>query len=152
MLDEILPMSWSKLPSLLSYPSWRISSSTRNICSEDSSVSFNALFPKKTDRRRTLVPALDRGWRGGGIMNISPTMHRRKFTAEHVVVHTRGSSPHPSGKQWAADSTQQGAIRLPPHRNTRRRVLVDQNMAATHGWDSTVVTVPPTIFIRLLFR
>lgn len=57
---------------------------------------------------------------------------------------------HPSGKQWAAVRTQHAEIRLPPQRKTSSLPLLRQKMAATHGWDSTVVTVPPTIFICLL--
>lgn len=57
---------------------------------------------------------------------------------------------YPSGKQWAAVRTQQEEIRLPPQRNTFSLDLLRQNMAATQGWDSTVATVPPTIFICFL--
>lgn len=63
-----------------------------------------------------------------------------------------GLSSYPSGKQWAAVRTQQDEIRLPPQRNTFSLDLARQNMAATHGWDSTVATVPPTIFICFLLR
>lgn len=65
---------------------------------------------------------------------------------------TSGLSSYPSGKQWAAVRTQQDEMRLPPQRNTFSLDLVRQNMAATQGWDSTVATVPPTIFICFLLR
>lgn len=61
-----------------------------------------------------------------------------------------GVSSYPSGKQWAAVRTQQDEIRLPPQRNTFSLDLLRQNMAATQGWDSTVATVPPTIFVCFL--
>lgn len=60
-----------------------------------------------------------------------------------------GLSSYLSGKQWAAVRTQQDEIRLPPQRNTFSLDLCD-NMAATQGWDSTVATVLPMIFICFL--
>lgn len=53
---------------------------------------------------------------------------------------------YPSAKQCAAVRTQQDEIRLPPQRKTFSLDLLRQNTVATHGWDSTGATVPPTIF------
>lgn len=67
-----------------------------------------------------------------------------------AVVTVSDLTSYPSGKQWAAVRTQQAEIRLPPQRKTFSLDLLRQNMAATHGWDSTVATVPPTIFMCFL--
>lgn len=58
-----------------------------------------------------------------------------------------GVTSHPSGKQWAAVRTQHAEIRLPLQRKMLPLLLLLQKIAATHGWDSTVAMVPPTIFI-----
>ncbi|TNN33136.1 hypothetical protein EYF80_056698 [Liparis tanakae] len=122
-------------PSLLSNPGWRTISSTLKRCSTIGSVSFMAFFPRTTEKRRLLLSAL-----------------KRTFTSTGSPAPETGSdvASHPSGKQWAAVSTQQAEIRLPPQRNTFSFDLLRQKMAATHGWDSTVATVPPTIFICFL--
>lgn len=53
--DLFIPMSLLKFPSLLSNPSWTMISSTLNACSAVGSLSFRALFPRMTEKRRILV-------------------------------------------------------------------------------------------------
>lgn len=128
-------MSFLKFPSLLSYASWMMISSTLNLCSLVGSLSFRAFFPRMTEKRWVLAWELK---------------HKRsnQRSVSTCCVHSDLTS-YPSGKQWAAVRTQQAEIRLPPQRKTFSLVLLRQNMAATQGWNSTVATVPPTIFICL---
>lgn len=139
-----IPMSLLKFPSLLSKFSWMKTSSTWNVCSRVGSVSLRAFFPRVTDRRRALVWVLERNHKKEPIETIPAFIVIFQTPAGAAV---SDLSTHPSGKQWAAVRTQQGEIRLPPHRKTFCLDLLLQNMAAIHGCDSTVVTVPPTIFI-----
>lgn len=48
-------MSFFKFPSLLSYASWMMISSTLNLCSLVGSLSFRAFFPRMTEKRRVLA-------------------------------------------------------------------------------------------------
>ncbi len=139
--DVFIPISLLKFPSLLSNPSWMMTSSTLNVCSTVRSVSFRAFFPRLTEKWRPLVWELKHKFTRGPINLL--------FLSCAVVTRSDLTS-YPSGKQWAAVRTQQAEIRLPPQRKTFSLDLLRQNMAATHGWDSTVATVPPTIFICFL--
>ena len=133
-------MSLLKFPSLLSNPSWTMMSSTLNACSTVGSLSFRAFFPRTTEKRRFLV------WE---LKQKSQVRSTCRSSAPAAV--TAGDlTSYPSGKQWAAVRTQQDEIRLPPQRKTFSLVALRQNMAATHGWDSTVATDPPTIFMSFL--
>lgn len=135
-------MSLLKFPSLLSNPSWMKISSTLNVCSRCASVSFKAFFPRVTVKRRVLM------WE---LKDKFITCCHSCFSAPAGLAESDLVS-YPSGKQWVAVRTQQGEIKLPPQRKIRSLDLLRQNMAAIHGWDSTVAIVPPTIFICFLVR
>lgn len=136
--DLIVPMSFLKFPSLLSNPSWTMISSTLNVCSVAGLLSFSAFFPKMTEKRCFFRWELKQKFTNSTGCSAPAATAAGDFTS------------YPSGKQWAAVRTQQDAIRLPPQRKTFSLDLVRQNMAAIHGWDSTVTTPPPTIFICFL--
>lgn len=122
-------------------------SSTLNLCSTARSVSFMTFFPRMTEKRRGLAWELKHKFTG----KVQSTCCHFHFSAPASVT-GRDVTSYPSGKQWAAVRTQQAEIRLPPQRRTFSLDLLRQNMAATHGWDSTVATVPPTIFICFLLE
>lgn len=140
--DMFIPMSLLKFPSLLSYPAWMMTSSTLNVCSTAGSLSFRAFFPRVTEKRCCWVRELKH--------KVTRKVQSTCFSSASAVSTVSDLTSYPSGKQWAAVRTQQAEIRLPPQRKTFSLDLLRQNMAATHGWDSTVATVPPTIFICFL--
>lgn len=59
---------------------------------------------------------------------------------------SRLGNPYLSRKQWAADSTQQGLISTPPHRNlSPGDLLFLAKMAACQGCEVMSVKSPPLI-------
>lgn len=123
------PMSLLKLE--LSNPWWIIIFSTEKICSFFELVSLMAFFPRCTESRWMSVSLLSKYQRG----NSSDLQKSRKQGCFCMS--------HPSGKQWAAVTTQQGEMREPPQRKLLSKI------AATQGCDSTSVKDPFTILLAL---
>lgn len=153
-------MSLSKVDEL--YFWWMISFSTVKLCSLSASVSLMAVFPRYTDIYLVLVTSLHNTQ--AQMVNRHPHTQvckhvtypyesychcSMRIAVEEIIVYyvfcVCVLYSHPSTKQCAAVTTQQGEMREPPQRNPWRL----WKRAATHGCDSIGVKEPPTILCIL---